>query len=164
MIGKFHDSDFPIEVHAGNFEHPAADFLRILRILTVITAEILSYFFFSIHLAGKCARHDLSRLRLASQRAGQFADRQLRRTRRGSFVLCIMDPHHVSRMLYQSVLKAASGSNKRPSFFSGKPDCFKYSGHAPVWASGSAEKWQHTFSASPCRLQSPAPARATGQH
>jgi hypothetical protein len=140
MIGQLYNSDFSIGVYTCDFESPGADFIPILWIQTVVTAEFLNYFFFPIYLAGKCVWHDLYRLRLANKRAGQFADYQVWRVRGGFFVLCIVDPQHISCILYQSMLKASSGSHKGPAVFTAESNGLQCPVHAFVRAARSTPK------------------------
>ena len=77
MIGSLYNSDLSIRVHSSDFESPGADYIPILRVQTVIAAELLNRFIFPVRPVCKCAWHDLDRLHLADERAGQFADHQV---------------------------------------------------------------------------------------
>jgi hypothetical protein len=138
MIGQFYHPDVTIGVNTGDFEFTAAAFILILLIQSVAAAEFLYGFIFFIHLAGKRAWYDFYLLLLANKRAGQFTDHQTGGTRGIFFVFCIVDPQHISGILYQSMLKAASGSNKRPIGFAGKSNRLQRSVHTIVWTAGRA--------------------------
>ena len=77
MVWQLDNSDFTIRVHARDLQSSSADFVPIFRIQAVVAAEFLNRFIFPIRPVGKCARYDFYRLRLANERAGQFADHQV---------------------------------------------------------------------------------------
>ena len=47
-------------------------------------------------------------------------------------MLSILDSQDVLRILYQSMLEAPSGSEKRPAVLAGDTDAFERAGNAPV--------------------------------
>ena len=140
MVWQLYNSDFSIGIHTRDLQSAAADFVPIFRIQTIIAAEFLNGFVFPVHPVSMCARHDFYRLRRADERAGQFADHQVRRIWSGFFVLCVADPQYIACVLYQSMLKAPSGSHKRPFAFTGEPNRPQCSLHAFVRAARSTPK------------------------
>ena len=139
MVWQLDNSDFSIGIHTRDFSS-GADFVPIFRIQAVIAAEFLNRFIFPIRPVGKCACHDLDRLRLADERAAQFADHQVRRIWSGFFVLCVADPQYIACVLYQSMLKASSGSHKRPVVFTGESNRSQCSTHTFVRTARSTPK------------------------
>jgi hypothetical protein len=139
MGSKLHDSCVPVTVLAHNTEVVSNDIVAIAFIESVATGELLSRSALSICLEGQSVRRDENLLLNTGKGAYEPGYDESRRSRRSLFEIGFSHASNISRMLYQSMLKSASGSHKRPASFPGKPDCLQGAGHAPVRTSGSTE-------------------------
>jgi hypothetical protein len=110
----------------------------ILGIEAIVTAELFNHYISLIRLMNKCTRCDLYLLGHPNERTTQPADEQGRCMRSGFLVFCVFDPQDISGILYQSMLKATSGSDERPALLTSEPDRPERAAHALIWAGGSA--------------------------
>ncbi len=113
MRGQLDDPDLTVGVQAHDLQGAAVDGLSIQRVEAIAATKLLHDDVPSICPVGPRAGRDHNRLYLAHQRAGQLADHQLRAIGDRFLVRCIAETEHVSRILYQSMLKAPSSAEKR---------------------------------------------------
>jgi hypothetical protein len=102
-------------------------------------------------------------LNLANQGAGQFTYEQRWCARRGFFVLCIMDPQYIARILYQSMLKASSGCKEGATPFTGELDTPKRPIRALVrtaWSTPERVKFLESFLFKPIQEECTDPDKA----
>jgi hypothetical protein len=151
MIGELDDSDFSIGTYARDPERSLAEVISIHRVKPIVTAELLRHFLPSIQAMGQRLRRNPYLLRRTNERAGQFADHQCRRVRSGFFMLSILDPQHISRILDQSMLEPSSGADERPAPLARESDSPQRAIHAFVragWGTPQGiKRLQHGFAA-----------------
>jgi len=151
VIGEFDNPDSSIEIYAHDPEFSLAHLISIGRVQPVVTAELLRHFLFSIHPMCQCAWHNMDLLGEADERTGQFAHHQCWCIRGGFSMLSILDPQHIPRILYQSMLKTSSGADERPALLTCESDGPQRSMHALVragWSTPQGIKWpQHGLTA-----------------
>jgi len=140
VVREFYNSDFSLGIDTHHFELALSESISVLRIETVVTAELLLYLFLPICPVGNRAWRDLYPLGLANKRTGELTDHQARCVRGSFLVLGILDTQDVPRILYQSMLKTSSGANERPAPFPGKPDSPKGPVHIVIRAAWSTPK------------------------
>ncbi len=83
-------------------------------------------------------RNNFYRFGFTAQRANQFADDQSRRIGRTLFVFSILDAENIAGILYQSMLKAASGSEEWHIVFARESNRVQRAVHADVWTTRRA--------------------------
>ena len=116
-MGQLHNSHILIGIDSCNFKIALAQMVSIFLVETITTLKLLNAGFRPIGLIGQGVRSDLYGLRPANQRAAQFVDDKVRAVRVGLCMFCRLNSQGIAGILYQSMLKAASGAQKRPSFF-----------------------------------------------
>lgn len=152
MGGKFYNSCVPVTVLAYNAEVVSNDVVAIAFIESVVAGELLNGSVLSVCLEGQSARCKENLLLNTGKGAHELGYDEGGRSRGSLFKISISYASNVSCMLYQSMLKAASGSQERPILFPGKPDCFQGAVHALVRTSGSAENGMVLLQLGPARL------------
>lgn len=136
MIRQLHDVRIAVGIHSrdpqGAALEPIAEGL--------VEAEIAGKLFLddapAVYLEGAGAGENLNGPRDARQRALEPADQGRGRVRRAFLMVCIGDSQNMARILYQSMLESASGGEKGPVGFPGKPDGIERPRHAAVRAAG----------------------------
>ena len=139
-MGQFHNSHILIGIDSGNFKIAFDQMVPIFLVETIVTLKLLSGGLRSIHLIGQGVWSDLYGLRLIHQRAAQFVDDKDRAVRAGLCMFCLLNPQGIAGILYQSILKAASGAQKRPSIFAAKLNDPQGTLHAHIGAARSPPK------------------------
>ena len=134
MIGELHDPGFSFRIDACDAELSLIDFVSEYRIEAIVAEELLHDFLLPVSPMGNGVLRYPYFLSFTDKGASQLADKKCRCPGRRFFVLCILNSQHVARILYQSMLKAPSGSNKRPSHLTSEPDPLERSVHAFVRA------------------------------
>ena len=122
MIGELDNSDFFIRIYARDPECSRADVISIHRVEPIVTAELLGHFLSSIQPMGQCPWRNPYLLCHTNERAGQFADHQCWCVRGGFFMLSILQPQDISRILDQSMLKPSSGADEGPALLTCESD------------------------------------------
>lgn len=117
MLDHLQNSHILIGIDAGNYQIAFGQMVPIFFVKTITTLKPLSGGFRSISLMGQRARFNLNSLRLTHQRAAQFVDDQVRAVRVGLSMFGLLNSQGIASILYQSILKTASGAQKRPSIF-----------------------------------------------
>ena len=111
--------------------------IPVLWIETVVAGELLLNLRMAVGLKGERVRYDLYGLRFVNKGAGEFTDEECRCTRCSLFMLRIPDFQNIARILYQSMLKAASSPDERPAHFASEANSPNRSIHILVWTTGS---------------------------
>ena len=106
----------------------------------------------AVGLKDERVRNDLYGLRFVNEGAGQFTDEECRRTRRSLFMLRIPDFQYIARILYQSMLKAASRPDERPAHFASEANSPNRPIHILVWTTGSTPEGIELLEGLPYRL------------
>lgn len=140
MIREFDNSYVPFTISPCDLERAACRQFSILRIEAKVAAKLLNRFFFSVCLIRERATGQLDRLGLPHKRARQPTDYQGRCLRGCFFMFRIPHMEHVTRILYQSMLKTSSGAEERPPVLSRKLNATESSIHVLVGAARCAPK------------------------
>jgi hypothetical protein len=109
-MGQLHNSHILIGIDSCNFKIALAQMVSIFFVETITALKLLDSGFGSIGLIGQRVRGDLDGLFPANQRAAQFVDDEDRAVRVGLCMLCLLNSQGIAGILYQSMLKAASGA------------------------------------------------------
>lgn len=88
----------------------------------IVAEEIFGRFGLAADSRYMGAGHKLNGLHLANQRTGKFADQQRGGIWRRFFVIGIKETEDIACILYQSMLKTASGAKEGNAGFPGKTD------------------------------------------
>ena len=117
MLDQLQNSHIPIGIDTGNYQVTFGQMVPIFFVETIAALKPLNGGFRSISLMGERVRSNLNSLRLTHQRAAQFVDDQVRAIRVGLSMFNLLNSQGIASILYQSILKTASGAQKRPSIF-----------------------------------------------
>jgi len=117
VLDQLQNSHILIGIDAGNYQVAFDQMVPIFFVETITALKPLNGGFRSICLMGERVRSKLNSLRLTHQRAAQFVDDQVRAVRVGLSMFSLLDSQNIASILYQSILKTASGAQKRPSIF-----------------------------------------------
>ena len=121
-MGQLHNSHILIGIDSCDFKIAPDQMVSIFFVETIIALKLLNGGFRSIGLIGRGAWSDLDGLFPANQRAAQFVDDKGRAVRVGLCMFCLLNSQGIAGILYQSILKAASGAQKRPFIFPAEPN------------------------------------------
>ena len=117
MLDQLQYSHIPIGIGAGKYQVASGQMVPIFFVETITALKPLNGEFRSISLMGQRVRSNLNSLRFIHQRAAQFVDDQVRAVRVGLSMFSLLNSQGIASILYQSILKTASGAQKRPSIF-----------------------------------------------
>ena len=120
MMGQFHNSHILIGIDPCNSKIVLDEMGSIVLVETITALKLLNCCFRPIGLIGSRIRSDLYGLRSANQRAAQLVDDQVGAVRVGLCMSGLLNSQSIAGILYQSMLKAPSGSQKRPPIFAAK--------------------------------------------
>jgi hypothetical protein len=137
MAGEFRDARRTIFTVTRYAEGSASDSIFKCRIHAVVAGEPFNRLVPAVNLMSVAASRDADGLPLPDERAIQFADQLQRRIRRRLFVIGVGKAQSVAGILYQSMLKSASGAEKRHASFAGKSDRLQHAIHAAIWTAGT---------------------------
>lgn len=112
MCRQFDCPHFTFAIERDKAQVTCAKTLGKSAIKAVITAEIFQRFALPISGGHLRTGNKANRLGLPNQRTGQAADQQSGGRGRRLFVICIGDAQNIPCILYQSMLKPASGAKE----------------------------------------------------
>src|SRR5438045_2201832 len=115
MVRQFHDSGFSGAVHPRNPERPVGEMRLVTRVEAVIAAKRLRHRLAAVGLVSDAVRSDADELRFSDQRALEPRHEEGGRSGRRLFVFSVFDLQDAARILYQSMLEAASRSEEWPA-------------------------------------------------
>ena len=110
MRVQLHNSHILIGIDSRNSEMALEQVAPIFFVETITALKPLNGGFRSIGLIGQRVWSDLNGLRLTHQRAVQFVDNRARAVRMGLCMRSLLNFQDIAGILYQSILKAASGA------------------------------------------------------
>ena len=137
MTGEFHNPDFPVRIDTRDFKLSVVESIAVLGIETVVAGKPFFNLCVAVGLKGERVRYDLYGLGFVNEGTRQFTDEECRCARCSLFVLRIPDSQYIARILYQSMLKAASSPDERPAHFASEANSPNHSIHIFVWTTGS---------------------------
>lgn len=127
---EFDDPHVAFAVFPRDHQVVAEESVAVPGVQTKVAQELLGAPVSSVGLVGAGARDEEDRLFGAPERAGQPGDDERRCVRRAFLVVGAGQPGDVACMLYQSMLKAASGAEEGPVPLSREAD----GGQSPLLA------------------------------
>lgn len=132
MRAQFNHSYLAVGVSADHAQFAVVKLCLVVRIEAIVTGKFLRHSCLTIDLMGQCVWQQRDNLGCAHQRTGQTTDEQCGRSGRRFFMLGLGDPQDMAGILYQSMLKSASGADKGSSLFTRKLDRLERTLHTLV--------------------------------
>ena len=117
MLDQLQYSHILIGIDAGYYQVAFGQRVPIFFVETITALKPLNGGFRSIGLMGQRVRSNLNFSQLTHQRAAQFIDDLVRAIRVGLCMFGLLNSQDIASILYQSILKTASGAQKRPFIF-----------------------------------------------
>ena len=131
---QLQQAHLPIRAKTSRLEIFPKNLRPIRRVEPEITGELFLCLGSAIRPASDRAWNQIDGLGCPHQRTDQFADDQARRVRSRLGMFSIGDIEDIAGILYQSMLKPPSGSNKRLALFPRKADAIQRALHAVIRA------------------------------
>ena len=137
MPRQFNHSRCSVFVVTGDPQLLASDLIAESFVQAVIARKDFRCLVGSVNPVCPAARNNSDLSFLSHKRATEFADQFQGCIWRGLFMIRFREPQNIARILYQSMLKSASRSNERHTFFSSKANRAQSPFHAAIGAARS---------------------------
>ena len=136
MAAQFHQPYFTAGVQAGDGEVTLFEERLVGRVEAEVAGEALFDRRQAVDVPGARVRQQRNCLRSVDQRTGQAVDEQGGGGRRRLLVVGVDQAQDIAGILYQSMLKAPSGTDEGLAAFARKADARQRAFHAGVGAAG----------------------------
>lgn len=134
MICKFDNSHSTFGVSACSLKGSTVQRITESRVETEIAEELFLNLLFPVGSASQGIRDQADTLGFTDQGTGESGNEQGLGPGCRFFVVCILNSQDISGILYQSMLEAPSGPNKRDSLLASIPDTIERSLHTRIRA------------------------------